>query len=94
MKKFNLLGIFTLIMMLGVWTFNSVASKAVDPEVQTSLALEQFENPTAETDTALRMYNAVDLAPYVNYGSLALVLCVWGVSYRKQIGGLWNEVVD
>ena len=91
MKKFNLLGIFTLIVLLCVWTFNSVASKAVDPEVQTTLALEQFENPTKETDTALRMYNAVDLAPYVNYGSLALVLGVWGVSYRKELGGLLND---
>lgn len=35
-----------------------VASKAVQPEVATSLALEQFANPSIQTDTASRMLDS------------------------------------
>lgn len=64
-------------LMLGLCQF--IITKAIQPEVATNLALEQFANPSTQTDTASRMVDVVQ--PVVGFvwftyvvGSLVWIL--------------------
>lgn len=91
MKKFIVLMLCTLVVTVGLSTYNAVASQAVNPEVTTELALEQFADPSLETDTAQRLWNRADITPWVNGGVAFLVSSVWCFAYRKEIMGVFEE---
>ena len=52
---------------------------AIGPEVSTSLALEQFKDPSVQTDTTMRLWNN---------GNFAIVYVVWALtavfSYKSE----------
>ena len=50
-----------VIVLMGLVLFVSqfIVTKAIQPEVASELALEQFANPSVETDTASRMIDIV-----------------------------------
>lgn len=87
MKKISRLILFTIVMLVGMTGVNLVVDKMLNPEVSTSLALEQFANPSVVTDTTQRVYNSDWLVP-LNVIGLALVGSVWVLSYREEIGEL------
>jgi hypothetical protein len=93
MKKFIVLLALTLAVAIGVSMWNTAANRAVGPEVATSLALEQFADPSLETDTAQRVWNGLDVTTWVNIGAVCLVCAVWGVSYRKELVSIGRNVV-
>ena len=50
--------------LVAIIVVDSVFNNVVSPEVSTNLALEQFENPSIETDTKIRAFNNVSLFLY------------------------------
>jgi hypothetical protein len=86
--------LLTLFLITTVATFNTVASQAVDPEVSTSIALEQFADPSIEVDTTRRLYQASNFTPYVNTAGCVLVGLVWLGYFKKNRKEESNEEVD
>lgn len=73
MNRPILLTILALCLISG----QSLWSTAVQPELKSQLTLEQFGNPSLETDTALRTMSNVPLDPIL-WGGLALFgLCIY-----------------
>ena len=55
------------------------------PEIATSLALEQFENPSVQTDTAMRSYNNTQIFWYMCAGWVALNLFMFYPNIKETI---------
>lgn len=94
MKKFIIMLAFTLAMAMGVSMWSTAASKAVGPEVTTTLALEQFADPSKETDTAQRVWNGLDVTTMVVAGSIIFVGGLWLVVYRREIVTLGKVIAE
>lgn len=52
-------------------------SSGISPEVTTSLALEQFENPSMETDTTMRVYERSSFYTLAYLGWAFLILTIF-----------------
>ena len=62
--------IMSCIILMFLMAISSIWSTAIQPEVYTNLTLEQFKNPSVQTDTSLRMLSGIDF-------SFVLFFIVW-----------------
>jgi hypothetical protein len=55
--KTKIKAVLSLMILLTICVAHTIVT-AISPEITTSLALEQFKNPSVATDTASRFYNS------------------------------------
>lgn len=77
-----------LFMVIGVACANMVLNTA-QPEIETSLALQQFENPSVVTDTVYRNYYGTLQFILNCFAILCMSLYVWLTFFNKN--SLRNE---
>ena len=69
-------------------SMNNLWAKIAQVEVNSSLALEQFANPSIETDSALRVVNAFNPGPYL----IAVFVVVAVLMFRRELVNLFNQI--
>ena len=81
MKLKIFLSVATLVCLIVVNYVLSIAQ----PELATSLALEQFENPSTATDTAMRAYNNAQVFWYMCAGWVLLNLFMFYTNIKEAV---------
>ena len=80
--------VFVAVLGLGLLVTQSVVSTTIQPEVATSLTLEQFADPSIEVDSTSRMIDSLSrfwpIGWLLYFGASALWL-------RKDIVSLYNK---
>ena len=77
--------IIVSVVLLVVLIFVNAVSGLVAPEVSTSLALEQFKNPSVTTDTAMRTYNTFSPLWYAFAGWVLLNLFLFRDKIKEML---------
>lgn len=76
--------VFSLLALICLSVLSYVLN-TVQPEVATSLALEQFKDPTIATDTAIRAYNNAQVFWYMCAGWVALNLFMFYPNVKEAV---------
>lgn len=85
MKYFKT-GLCVLFLVVGMLVTN-LWNNAIQPEVATELAMEQFVNPSIATDTQLRLLNDSDPTVLVWFIVIVLSLLVWLPEFFDYVKG-------
>lgn len=75
--------IFLAVVLAGLFVANNVVGNVINPEVQTSTALEQAADPSIQTDSFRRSWNSVDFLALSIGGFVLLTVALYS-----------NEIMD
>lgn len=84
--------VIALILAVLVIFANAVFFTAIQPEVATELALEQFANPSTATDTAQRAFWSWSQFPYLWCGYGVVIFLMFWSDLRKGCSTLFSQV--
>ena len=79
--------IFSVASLIFLSTIYHLFVSVAGPEITTSLALEQFENPSIATDTAIRAHNNANVFWYMCAGWVTFNLLLFRTQIKETIYG-------
>lgn len=81
------------LLMVGV-AVQMIWSQAVAPEVETSIAMQKFTNPSTEIDTASRLWSSSDRIKDA-FVLFWVAYVVFGLAWmRKDLLSLWKKATE
>ena len=80
--KVVLLAVVLALIMVAQYVLSTLAG----PEIATSLALEQFKNPSIQTDTAQRAYNSSNVFFVAYFGWFLCAIYMFFTDIRRVLG--------
>lgn len=72
-----------IIALSGAFLFSLAVWDVADPQLRTDMALDQFANPSIQTDTIMRRYPL--LKGYYTFGGLVTLAGLSCVLFRKEL---------
>lgn len=82
--KFTVLAVSLVCLLVA----NTFYTNVISPELTTTLALEQFENPSIATDSVIRSQNSVNLFFYLYASWVALALFL----FKENLKNVYSKI--
>lgn len=80
-----------VLILIVIAAIENIFYTTIDPEIRTSLALRQFEDPTVQTDTLMRAYNRSSIFQTLYFIWMGILFCILYFDTKKANENEKNE---